>query len=100
MSGKKIAFRISSHPTAHAIAKAFNSGITATSANLHGEKEIYGGKEAVEKFSGIADLIIDAGALPERKPSTIFDIAENKILRLGEISLEELQAVLEKKHKN
>src|SRR3989338_7601217 len=82
----KIAFRISGNKTANALAKELGKPIVATSANIEGKKEIYSGKEAIEKFAQCADVIIDAGALPKRKPSTVYDVASHKILRAGKIS--------------
>jgi tRNA A37 threonylcarbamoyladenosine synthetase subunit TsaC/SUA5/YrdC len=40
------------------------------------------------------DLVVDAGELPERKPSTVVDVSdgESKILREGAISASEILA--------
>lgn len=85
-SSGKIAFRISSNKIANALAKELGKPLVATSANPGGKGEIYSGKEAIEKFAQCVDIIIDAGALKKRKPSTIYDTLSNKILRAGEIS--------------
>lgn len=82
----KVAFRISGNKIANALAKELGKPIVATSANLEGKKEIYSGSEAIEKFANCVDLIIDAGVLPKRKPSTVYDTLGKKILRTGEIS--------------
>ena len=95
LSKETIAFRISSNEIANMIAKEFDSGITATSANLHGEKEIYDSCEVIEKFNGKVDLIIDAGTLEENKPSTIYDAVNKKIIREGRIKEEEIEKVTE-----
>ena len=91
----KVAFRISSNKTANALAKEFGKPIVATSANLGGKKEIYSGKEAIEKFADCVDVIIDAGKLPKRKPSTVYDVKKRKILRAGEISDRQIRKALE-----
>ena len=97
LSRETIAFRISSNKIANAIAKKFGSAITATSANLHGMPEIYNSKEAIDKFGGIAGMVIDAGILPKKRPSTIYDSVKNAVIREGEIKKEEIEKALEKK---
>ena len=92
----KIAFRISGNKTANALAKELGKPIVATSANIEGKKEIYSGKEAIEKFAQCADVIIDAGALPKRKPSTVYDVASHKILRAGKISVKQIDRALDR----
>jgi L-threonylcarbamoyladenylate synthase len=94
LSRKTLGLRISSHPVADAIAKRFGSAITATSANLHGESEIYSGRELTEKFKGRVDLIVDAGKLPQRKPSSVYDAVNGKLLREGKITKKEIEESL------
>lgn len=94
LSRETIAFRISSNPIAAAIAGEFDSPITATSANIHGEPEIYDAREAIEKFSGRVDLIIDAGILPKNTPSTIYDTTRKIVVREGKIKAKEIEEAL------
>ncbi|OGG53605.1 threonylcarbamoyl-AMP synthase [Candidatus Kaiserbacteria bacterium RIFCSPLOWO2_12_FULL_53_8] len=94
-------FRIPDNEFCIALAKHFGKPITATSANKAGEKpersvqrilaqltpDSYTSvlqKTAIENI----DLVIDAGELPESKPSTVVDLsgAEPVILREGAIS--------------
>lgn len=88
-----IALRLSSHPIAQALVKAFGSPISTTSANLHGKPETFSVQEIVEQFSDRErrpDLILDSGTLPKSKPSTIVDLSgtEEKVLRMGTIIVE------------
>lgn len=85
LSGKTIAFRISSNKFATALCKEFGSAITATSANIHGKPAIYNGDKAIKEFLGKVDLVIDVGKLPKCKVSTIYDVGKGKILREGKI---------------
>ena len=94
LSKKTIAFRISSNKTANAIAKKFNGAITATSANLHGEGPIYSFKKALRIFDGKVDLIVDAGNLPKSRASTIYDIANRKLVRKGNVSEKDILKVI------
>lgn len=70
--------------------------ITSTSANVSGEavhRTIEGIRRALD--AGI-DLYVDAGTLPESKPSTVISIVDDppKLIREGVISFEQIQAVV------
>jgi L-threonylcarbamoyladenylate synthase len=95
VSKKTIALRISSNKIANEIVKGINEPIISTSANLAGEKPIYSFKEAVKVFGKKVDFILNAGELPKRKPTTIYDVKEKKIIREGEISEKEIEKVLD-----
>lgn len=84
-----VAVRVSSHPQVQAILLAFGGPITSTSANVHGQKEVY----AVENFlaQGLQpDIILDSGTLPFEKPSTLVEVLgdELRVLRQGSLVLE------------
>lgn len=69
--------------------------ITATSANRSGEKDCYSAAEIVAQFKRQKikpDIIINAGRLPKRKPSTMVKIENGKItiLREGPILAKEI----------
>ncbi len=99
MKTKKLlgGFRIPANSFALNLVKRFGKPITATSANISGNKQIYGIKDVKKVFSGRADLIIDAGSLPRRQPSTVFDVRGMRILRKGKISLRKIGKVIRKK---
>lgn len=84
-------FRIPSHPFALTLAKKFKKPVTATSANISGEKPLYRIKDVIRTFGTSVDLIIDSGNLPQRKPSTIYDVARKKVLRRGPVSGKEIK---------
>ena len=90
----EFAFRISSHPFAHELARVVNRAIVSTSANLSGKGEIYSAKKVIELFSKKVDLIVDGGDLPKRPPSTVFDLRTLTVLRVGEIKEREIQELL------
>lgn len=88
------AFRRSSHPIANALVDALGVPLVSTSANISGEPELYSAKEIYDRFSRESiqpDVIIDAGELPKRAPSTLitWDDARGavKVLRQGEITV-------------
>lgn len=77
-----VAFRVTSHPFAHALCEAFGKPIVSTSANVSGGPNPYTIEEAVA-----ADIGIDAGELPRRAPSTVVRLRGEKIevIRQGEV---------------
>lgn len=94
LNEKEIAFRISSHPIAFKLTQKLGAPLTSASANLEGKPNIYSAKEVIQQFKGKVALIIDAGNLKRRKPSTLFDIRSGKVLRKGLIKEKEIMKVL------
>ncbi|MEW6295457.1 MAG: L-threonylcarbamoyladenylate synthase [Candidatus Diapherotrites archaeon] len=95
--GSTICFRIPGNKIAFALAKGLNEGLISTSCNKSGEKEAYSARKAIKEFSGKVDIIIDAGPLPKRKPSTVYDIKAGKALREGKIKERKIIKVLKAK---
>ncbi len=88
---KTFGARASNNPFCLALARAFAKPYTATSANKSGKKP----ERSLEKIlsqlgkgASDIDLVIDAGELPERMPSTVVDTrpGELAILREGSVS--------------
>ena len=87
-----VGLRISSNKLATAIVKKFERPITATSANIAGQKECYSISEVIKQFANKKyqpDLIIDAGRLPKKKMSTIVKVTDGQleVLRKGGLSI-------------
>lgn len=98
-------FRIPNNAFCIAFAKAFGGPITATSANKSGATAARRVEDILAQLGLSAqagesaqkiDLIIDAGELPERKPSTVVDCSgpSPKILREGAVSASDIDSVL------
>lgn len=70
--------------------------VTATSANLSGEKEISDPGQAARMFSGRVEVIVDGGPSPGGRPSTILDLSRERpvLLREGKIPRRALEEVL------
>ena len=70
--------------------------LTSTSANISGETMHRTIVEIYRALNSGIDLYIDAGVLPESKPSTVVSVVSHtpKLIREGVVSFEELQAVL------
>ncbi len=92
----KVGVRISSQPTAQRILEIFKLPITATSANVSGEKSPITAQEILGISNNGIDLILDGGKLPGQRGSTIIDLilSPPKIVREGEISREVIKDFL------
>ncbi|MFH1587286.1 MAG: L-threonylcarbamoyladenylate synthase [Candidatus Diapherotrites archaeon] len=95
LSRKGIAFRIPANKFARDMCNELGAAITATSANFSSEPANYSAKKIIEKFDVKVDLVIDAGRLPKRKASTLFDVGKGIVLRKGKISEKKILGVLE-----
>jgi len=89
---KFIAVRVSPNKVACAISRGLKRPIVSTSANISGAAAIYNSADIIKNFSEKKyqpDLILDAGKIPVRRPSTIIKIENNKviILRQGEVRI-------------
>jgi len=85
-----VAFRVSSDKFCLEMIKAFGGPVTTTSANRAGLPQLYDAENLASAFAEFAtelDLIVDAGKIPENKPSTIVKVEDDLIsmIRQGEI---------------
>jgi L-threonylcarbamoyladenylate synthase len=94
--GGTIAVRIPPVAWIRRLAYEMSQPLTATSANLSGEKEMSDPFEVVAGFDGKVELIVDGGKTPGGGPSTIVDMAgpEPRVLREGMIPAERIRAAL------
>lgn len=90
---RTVGIRVSPHPTAVELVRAFGSPISTTSANIHGEPNSYSPTEIASQFrkeDRNPDLLLDSGSLPEEgESSTVVDISCGtvEILRPGHLNL-------------
>lgn len=79
-----------------ALVKTLGAPITATSANVSGEKELYDPRDVKRAFAGLVDLIVDGGRTPGLLPTTVVDLTQEKprIIRDGQISRGALEEFL------
>lgn len=88
-----VAFRVTSHPLAHALTSTLDAPLIATSANISAMQSPYSVEEVIEMFAHTSvqpDMVIDAGTLPYAVPSTIVRVTHDTIitLRQGAIVVE------------
>jgi len=98
LNPKAVAARISSHPVALSLVKMARVPITGTSANISRKPPHYTVKQVLKDLNGSVDLILDAGRLPRRKPSTIVDFTVGpvpKITRAGAIPEKSILKVIQ-----
>jgi L-threonylcarbamoyladenylate synthase len=83
----KIGIRLPEHSIALSLAKAVNSGITATSANVSGKPGCSRMIDLDSSIGNTADILLDAGDLQPGIGSTIVDITTSpcRILREGAV---------------
>jgi L-threonylcarbamoyladenylate synthase len=88
-----LGIRIPDNTVCRELSRLTHLPFTTTSANLSGQKTPY---QISDVIPG-ADLVIDAGQLPEVLPSTVIDLTKGKIniLRRGPISFSEDDLVVE-----
>lgn len=99
---ENVAVRISDHPFVRELLKDFAFPVTATSANLSGEKNLLSSEEIRKTFSrrkDAPDLFIDGGDLESGTPSTILDLTDirnPRLVRMGMVGKGELESFLNK----
>ncbi|CRF35305.1 translation factor Sua5 [Brachyspira suanatina] len=82
-----VALRIPNDKYMQLILKATNP-LVAPSANPSGYGVILDGNKLAELYKDKADLIVNAGVLENKMPSTLYDCLENKVLRQGSVHLD------------
>lgn len=79
------AVRVPGNKIARRLSRAVGRPLIATSANISSQPALYSAQEVFEEFKrqkNQPDLIIDAGKLPNKKPSTIVMVRNGKIVTL------------------
>jgi len=98
LAGKagKVGVRIPPDCPARSLAGMVGGLITATSANLSGDPNPSTVRMISPKVIDSVDFVVDMGATPGGKPSTVMDIdgEEIKILREGAISTEQIRTFM------
>lgn len=95
-----LGIRIPDYPFVLEIIRKLGKPVTTTSANASYQKRPYALSDILdnisEKQKRLIDLMIDAGTLPTREPSTVIDTTfdEPTVLRQGDIKLKDKNEVL------
>lgn len=91
-----VAVRIPKHGVARQILDKLGLPLAATSANRSGQKSLTKGTEVKEAFWGRVDVIVDGGACPVGRESSVVDATHYPftVLREGAISKNKLADIL------
>jgi L-threonylcarbamoyladenylate synthase len=94
--GDSVAVRVPNHSTTRALIDSLRVPLAATSANISGGRDPSNAQEALAQLDGRIPMILDGGATRANIPSTVIDVTVTppKVLRVGAISVEEIQKVL------
>jgi L-threonylcarbamoyladenylate synthase len=91
-----VGVRVSSHPTARALAAGLDRPITATSANRTGEPPAKALADARKALGRKVKVYLEGGTLGRSAPSTVLEVAGNqwRIIREGAVSGSQIAAAL------
>lgn len=91
-----LAVRISSHIVASTLCRFFGRAITASSANISGERALDNATSVRELWGDKLAYVLDGGTTPGTKPSTIIRCEGLKciIIRQGALSLDDIRKAL------
>lgn len=92
----RVGVRVPNHAIALRLIQLSGGSLIGTSANITGERSPRTAVEAAEQIGKHVNLILDAGASPLGRDSTVLNLSSKKprILRLGPIGVRDLTEVL------
>lgn len=98
--GETIGIRVPPAAWLRRLIETLGVPITSTSANLAGEGEIDEPAAVLRLFRGRVDLIIDGGATPGGRPSTVLDLGSDPplLLRAGAVAEAAIRECLKVAH--
>jgi L-threonylcarbamoyladenylate synthase len=84
-----VGVRLSAHPVARALVRAFGEPVTAPSANPSGRSAPTTAAQVRGYFRGRIDLVLDGGATTGGAPSTVLDVTVDppRVVRAGAVRL-------------
>ncbi len=94
---EKLAFRIPSNEISKKLSELSDKPIISTSANRSGDPSPYSIEEvksSLKKFLEEIDLFIDGGDLDKNPPSTIVDLVDGTIGRVGNVKEKQIRDLL------
>ena len=80
-----VGVRVPEHMFMRQISRELMFPIVSTSANLSGEKEAAEISERRGEILGVADLVVDGGRCQYAQGSTVIDLINMKVLRMGAV---------------
>ena len=97
--GDSVAVRVPNHATTRALIDGVGAPLATTSANLSGAPDPATAQEAFAQLNGRIPFVLDSGATRGNVPSTVVDVTTEPptVLRVGVISVDEIERVLGRK---
>jgi L-threonylcarbamoyladenylate synthase len=94
--GQTVGIRLSPHPVASALARAFGGPIVATSANRSGQPAPMTAREVQQALGEEVALILDGGPTRGGQASTVLDLTCDpaRVVRSGAVPLSAIEQVL------
>jgi L-threonylcarbamoyladenylate synthase len=92
-----VGIRFVAHPTGQKFIEACGGCVAATSANISGEKPATSSQEVQKMFLNTSLTILDGGICQYKTASTIINLYNYSILRVGAISKDQIEKILQKK---
>lgn len=91
-----VGVRLSPHPGATGLVRAFGGPLTATSANLAGEPAAVTAQEVYAYFGDKVDMILDGGRTPGVQGSTLVGVGNDTVecIRRGSVPFDAILACL------
>lgn len=93
----RVGVRVPAQAVARALCARAASPLTATSANLSGEPPSEDPDRVAESLQAGLDVLLDAGPTAGGLPSTIVDVLERRVVRVGAVPWERIDACLRQK---
>lgn len=78
-----IAVRVTGHPVAAALCRAFGGALVSSSANYHGQPPARTALQVRRRFGGEIDYILNGAVGTRRNPTEIRDAATGRVVRAG-----------------
>ncbi len=84
-----VALRVPADPRLRRLLERLDRPLYSTSVNRSGQPALWRIADILEQFEAAVDLVVDAGDLPGRLPSTIVDVSQRpfRVLRQGALSI-------------
>lgn len=79
--GSSVAVRVTAHPVAAQLCRAFGGALVSTSANRHGEKPMRTDSEVKAAFGDLLDAVVSGAVGEQKKPTQIRDAVTGRIVR-------------------
>ena len=95
--GDTVALRMPDHPVALELIGAFGRPLAVTSANRSGEPSPVTAEQVVAQLGGRIALVLDGGACPGGRPSTVLTLVTEppQLLRTGPVAWDEIARCLD-----